>query len=444
MTMEPVMQETLLSIRNCLQVYQKESSTELPVLEDVSFDLQASEIVGLVGRSGSGKSTLLRIASGLIPASAGEIVWKGHILGGPTPEIAMVFQSFALFPWLTVQQNIALGLEAKRLPRAECERRCDDMIDLIGLNGYENALPKELSDSMQQRVGLARALVMRPDLLLMDEPFASLDMLTAENLRTDLIELWSERRLPTRAMMLATHNVEEAVLMCDRILLFSSNPGRVSHELTVPFPHPRNRDDAAFRQFVDEIYTLMTRRAPLVSEASLEPGVSSPAPNPMSLVLPSIPINVLVGLLETLAASPLNGRADLPHLAERLQMALDDLFPLGESLQLLELAELEDGDILMTEAGIRFVQADQDERREIMRTALVHHIPLIRSIRAVLDERSGHRTGADRFREELEATMSPSYAEQTLMTATNWARYTELFDFDEEADQFMLDRESAG
>ncbi len=190
------MQETLLSIRNCLQVYQKESSTELPVLEDVSFDLQASEIVGLVGRSGSGKSTLLRIASGLIPASAGEIVWKGHILGGPTPEIAMVFQSFALFPWLTVQQNIALGLEAKRLPRAECERRCDDMIDLIGLNGYENALPKELSDSMQQRVGLARALVMRPDLLLMDEPFASLDMLTAENLRTDLIELWSERRSP--------------------------------------------------------------------------------------------------------------------------------------------------------------------------------------------------------------------------------------------------------
>lgn len=437
------MQEILLSIRNCLQVYQKESSTDLPVLEDVSLDLHAGEIVGLVGRSGSGKSTLLRIASGLIPPSAGEIIWKQAPLGGPTPDIAMVFQSFALFPWLTVEQNIALGLEAKRLPRLDIEQRCDDMIDLIGLSGYENAFPKELSGAMQQRVGLARALVMQPDLLLMDEPFAALDMLTAENLRTDLIELWSEKRLPTRAMMLATHNVEEAVLMCDRILLFSSNPGRVSHELDVPFPHPRNRDDAEFRRFVDHIYTLMTRRAPIVSEASLDSG-SAPPPNPMALVLPSIPINVLVGLLETLAASPLNGRADLPHLAERLQMALDDLFPLGESLQLLELAELEDGDILMTEAGQRFVQGDQDERREIMRAALLHHIPLIRSIRAVLDERSGHRTGADRFREELEATMSPGYAEQTLMTATNWARYTELFDFDEEADQFMLDHEGAG
>lgn len=386
--MEPDMQEILLSIRNCLQVYQKESSTDLPVLEGVSFDLHAGEIVGLVGRSGSGKSTLLRIASGLIPPSGGEIIWKAAPLTGPTPEIAMVFQSFALFPWLTVQQNIMLGLEAKRLPRLECERRCDDIIDLIGLSGYENALPKELSGSMQQRVGLARALVMQPDLLLMDEPFSSLDMLTAENLRTDLIELWSEHRLPTRAMMLVTHNVEEAVLMCDRILLFSSNPGRVSHELVVPFPHPRNRDHAEFRHFVDHIYTLMTKRAPLVSEASLETGAPAPAPHPMALVLPPIPINVLVGLLESLAGAPLNGRADLPHLAERLQMALDDLFPLGESLQLLELAELEDGDILMTEAGMRFVQADQEERREIMRTALLHHIPLIRRyVRSLMNVR---------------------------------------------------------
>lgn len=437
------MQDTLLSIRNCLQIYQKQSSTDLPVLEDVSLEIRSGEIVGLVGRSGSGKSTLLRIASGLIPPNAGEIMWKGEALTGPTPDIAMVFQSFALFPWLTVQQNIVLGLEAKRLSRGECDERCDDAIDLMGLNGYENALPKELSGAMQQRVGLARALIMRPDLLLMDEPFAALDMLTAENLRTDLIELWSEKKLPTRAMMLVTHNVEEAVLMCDRILLFSSNPGRVSYELVVPFPHPRNRDDADFRHFVDHIYTLMTRRAPLISEATMENTVATPH-HPVPMVLPPIPINVLVGLLETLAAAPLNGRADLPHLAERLQMALDDLFPLGESLQLLDLAELEDGDILVTEAGLRFVSSDQEERREIMRTALLHHVPLIRSIRAVLDERTGHRTGAGRFREELEETMSPGYAEQTLTTATNWARYTELFDFDEEADQFMLDRETGG
>ncbi|AOX16993.1 ABC transporter ATP-binding protein [Kozakia baliensis] len=437
------MPDALLSIRDCRQTYHKESTAEVAVLEGVSLDLWEGEIVGLVGRSGSGKSTLLRIASGLITPSTGEVFWKGAPLSGPTPDIAMVFQSFALFPWLTVRQNVVLGLEAKRLPRSECDQRSEEIIDLIGLGGYENALPKELSGSMQQRVGLARALVMRPDLLLMDEPFSSLDVLTGENLRTDLIELWSERKLPIKSMMIVTHNVEEAVLMCDRILLFSSNPGRVSHELSVPFTHPRNRDDEAFRQFVDHIYTLMTRRAPLISEADVEVMPSAPT-NPMSLVLPPLPINLLVGLLETLAASPLNGRADLPMLAERLQMALDDLFPIGESLQLLELAELEDGDILLTEEGARFVHAEQDERKEIMRTAFLHDIPLIRAIRAVLDERPNHIAGAERFRDELENCMSPNYAQQTLQTAINWARYAELFDFDEEADQFLLDDEASG
>lgn len=433
----------LLSIQACRQTYPKESATDFAVLEDVNFDLRPGEIVGLVGRAGSGKSTMLRIASGLLAPSEGRIFWKGAPLTAPTPEIGLVFQNFALFPWLTAKQNVSLGLEAKRLPRAEREQLSDDIIDLLGLGGYDNAYPKELSGAMQQRVGLARALVMKPDLLLMDEPFSELDVLTAENLRTDLIELWSEKRLPIRSMMIATHNVEEAVLMCDRILLFSSNPGRISHELQVPFDHPRNRDDETFRLFVDHIYTLMTRRAPLVSEADEETGSTS-APSPMSIVLPALSINVLVGLMETLSAAPLNGRADLPLLAERLQMALDDLFPLGESLQLLTLAELEDGDILLTDDGLRFVQSEQDERKEIMRAALLHSIPLIRNIRAVLDERPNHIVGAERFRQELETCMSPGYAQQTLQTAINWSRYAELFDFDEEADQFSLDDESLG
>lgn len=429
----------LLTIRNCSQVYPKESSTQLAVLEDVTFDIRPGEIVGLVGRAGSGKSTLLRIASGLLKPTSGNVFWNGKPLTAPTTEIGLVFQSFALFPWLTAKQNITLGLEAQRLPKELCEERVDTIVDLIGLSGYENAYPKELSGAMQQRVGLARALVLKPELLLMDEPFAELDHLTAENLRTDLIELWSERRLPIQSVLLVTHNVEEAVLMCDRILLFASNPGRVSHELHVPFTHPRNRDDAEFRAFVDHIYTLMTRRAPLVSEADESVETVVIPSNPLSIVLPPLQINLMVGLMETLAMSPLDGRADLPLFAERLQMALDDLFPIGESLQLLGLAELEDGDILLTAEGQMFVQSDHDVRRETMRGALLHSIPLIRAIRTVLDERPNHTASADRFRRDLESCMSPSYAQQTLQTAVNWARYAELFDFDEEADQFKLD-----
>src|SRR6201746_100663 len=252
----------LIDVRSCRQAYHKDANADLVVLDDVNLTLHSGEIVGLLGRSGSGKSTLLRIVSGLLTPTSGQVSWRGAPLRGPAPGVAMVFQSFALFPWLTVQANVELGLEAKGVRRAERERLAEEAIDLIGLGGYENAYPKELSGGMRQRVGLARGLVVHPDLLLMDEPFSALDVLTAENLRTGLIELWSEQRLPVKSILIVTHNIEEAVLMCDRILVFSSNPGRVASEIIVPFPHPRNRHDPQFRQMVDDIYALMTRRAP--------------------------------------------------------------------------------------------------------------------------------------------------------------------------------------
>src|ERR1700728_585143 len=240
----------------------------------------------------------------------------------------MVFQSFALFPWLTVQENVELGLEARGVHRSERENRAEQAIDLIGLGGCESAYPKELSGGMRQRVGLARALVVHPDLLLMDEPFSALDVLTAETLRTDLIDLWSEGRLPVKSILMVTHNIEEAVLMCDRILVFSSNPGRVASELTVPFAHPRERLDPAFRQMVDDIYALMTRRAPVERKAAAAP------PHPLATPLPRVGINLMAGLMEALAAPPYDGRADLPALAATLHYEVDDLLPLGETLQL--------------------------------------------------------------------------------------------------------------
>ena len=428
------MDAPLLEVLGCRQSYHKDASADLVVLDDVNLTLREGEIVALLGRSGSGKSTLLRIVSGLLTPTAGQVSWRGKVVSGPTDGIAMVFQSFALFPWLTVQENVELGLEARGVPKVEREKRADDALDLIGLGGFSSAYPKELSGGMRQRVGLARALVVHPDLLLMDEPFSALDVLTAETLRTDLIELWSEGKLPVKSVLMVTHNIEEAVLMCDRILVFSSNPGRVASELTVPFPHPRNRLDPAFRQMVDDIYALMTRRAPAEPKAA-----AAPPPHPLSLVLERVGINLMAGLMEALAAEPYNGRADLPALAETLHYEVDELLPLGETLQLFRFAVLEEGDIMLTDAGRAFTQADVDGRRLLFAEALRAHVPLANMIRQVLDERWNHRASAVRFRDELEDHMSADYAEDTLRAVIGWGRYAELFSYDEEAEQFNLD-----
>lgn len=424
----------LLQARGVRQAYHKGASADVVVLDGVDLSLREGEIVGLLGRSGSGKSTLLRIVAGLLRPTRGEVLWRGRPLSGPAEGVAMVFQSFALFPWLTVQQNVELGLEARRVPRAERERRAEEAIDLIGLGGYERAYPKELSGGMRQRVGLARALVTHPDLLLMDQPFSELDVLTAETLRTDLIDLWSEGKLPVRSVLMVTHNIEEAVLMCDRILVFSADPGRVSSELRVPFAHPRNRLDPAFRRMVDDIYALMTRRAAAPRAA--------PAAAGLAMQLHPVSTNLLSGLLETLSGPPYAGRADLPALAEALQLELDELLPLGETLQLLGLAVLEEGDIRLLERGRRFVDADTDARKAIFGGALRANVPLVAQIRRVLEERPNHRAAAVRFRDELEDFMSPDYAEGTLRAAVSWGRYAELYGYDEDADQFFLDEEA--
>ncbi len=425
----------LLEVRNCRQAYHKEANTDLIVLEDANLALREGEIVALLGRSGSGKSTLLRIIAGLLKPSAGEVLWHGRHIEGPPDGIAMVFQSFALFPWLTVQENVELGLEARGMPRSDREERAEQAIDLIGLGGFESAYPKELSGGMRQRVGLARALVVHPDLILMDEPFSALDVLTAETLRTDLLDLWVEGKLPLKSMLIVTHNIEEAVLMADRILVFSSNPGRVAHEIRVPFKHPRNRLDPAFRTMVDDIYALMTRRPP---------------PGPMALTaatatiatpLPRVGTNLMAGLMETLADQPYNGRADLPALANALQLELDELLPLGEALQMLRFGELAEGDIILNDSGRRFVNTDTEQRKKIFAAALLENVPLVKAIRQVVDDRWNHRASAVRFRDELEDHMSPEYAEDSLRTAISWGRFAELFSYDEEAETFSLPEE---
>ncbi|CAN7707962.1 nitrate/sulfonate/bicarbonate ABC transporter ATP-binding protein [Phyllobacterium sp. LjRoot231] len=424
----------LIDIRNVCRSFKKGSGNEMVVLDDVDLSIKEGEIVGLLGRSGSGKSTLLRIIAGLISPSSGEAKCRGAAIQGPPIGISMVFQSFALFPWLTVLQNVELGLEAQNVDRAERRKRALAAIDLIGLDGFENAYPKELSGGMRQRVGFARALVVHPDLLLMDEPFSALDVLTAETLRTDMIDLWIEGRLPIKSVLIVTHNIEEAVLMCDRVLIFSSNPGRVAQELKVGLPHPRNRLDPLFRQLVDNIYARMTQRAePRAPSMEGIPGTG------MGMILNHVSTNVLAGLIEALAGAPYNGRADLPVLAGTLQLEADELFHLGEALQLLRFAQLSEGDLVLTEAGKRFAHLETDARKKLFAEHLITYVPLMGLIRRVLDERPTHTAPAARFRNELEDFMTEYYADETLKTVVSWARYAELFAYDEQAELFSLE-----
>jgi NitT/TauT family transport system ATP-binding protein len=426
----------LLDVSHVSQTYSKGSGeTGAPVLQDVSLTLKTGEIVGLLGRSGCGKSTLLRIIAGLAHPTAGKVVLAGKSIDGPAEGVAMVFQSFALFPWLTVLDNVEIGLRAQSVPLDETRKRALQAIDVIGLDGYESAYPKELSGGMRQRVGFARALVVQPQILLMDEPFSALDVLTAETLRTDLLDLWGEGRIPIKSILMVTHNIEEAVLMCDRVLVLASNPGRVAAEIAIPLSQPRDRLDPEFRQLVDKIYALMTQR-PEPKPAGREAVAQGSG---LGLALPLVSTNSLAGMLEEIAAPPYNGQADLPHLADSLQLEIDDLFPLGETLQLLHLAEFAEGDIKLASIGRRFVDMDVDQRKKLFGELLLAHIPLAAHIKRVLDERPSHRAPATRFREELEDYMSEDYAERTLRAIINLARYGELFAYDENARAFSYE-----
>ena len=427
---------TILDVDKVSQVFSTGSGeARAPVLSDVSMRMRTGEIVALLGRSGSGKSTLLRIISGLTRPTEGTVKIEGEPVDGPAKEVAMVFQSFALFPWLDVLDNVEIGPRSNGVPLDETRKRALKAIDTIGLDGFESAYPKELSGGMRQRVGFARALVMQPKILLMDEPFSALDVLTAETLRTDLLDLWQEGRMPIKAILMVTHNIEEAVLMADRILVLSSNPGRIASEIPVTIPHPRDRLDPGFRDLVEKIYALMTQRPDPTKPATRE----AAAAVGLGLALPRVSTNSLAGMLEEIAAPPYDGKADLPHLADSLQLEIDELFPLGETLQLLRLAEFEEGDIKLTPLGRRFVDMDVDQRKKALGDQVLAHVPLASHIKRVLDERPTHRAPATRFREELEDYMSEDYAERTLRAIINLGRYGELFAYDENSQTFSYE-----
>lgn len=425
----------IVEVKNLRHYYRKGSGGDFLVLDDINLSLYEDEIVCLLGRSGSGKSTLLRCISGLIKPSEGNILMNEEPLTGPRQGLGMVFQSFALYPWLTVLENVELGLEALRLSKEESHKRAFNAIDLIGLDGNESAYPRELSGGMQQRVGLARALVVKPFLLLMDEPFSALDVLTAEVLRADLIDLWIEGQLTIQSILMVTHNIEEAVLMADRIILFGANPGRIIDEINVTLPQPRNRNAPDFRALVDDIYDKMIEKA-----INVPPRETNFAGTGIGMVLPYVSTNIIQGFAETLS-SIYQGRADLPNIADYLALdsAAGEFLIIAETLQLFRFCELDGADVHLTPKGQEFTAGTIDERKKIFKDHLRKYIPLAARIRSVLEERKDHAAPFNRFRTELEDYMPEESAEETLKTVIAWARYGELFAYDEQKGMLYIE-----
>jgi NitT/TauT family transport system ATP-binding protein len=430
----------LIEVDHIFKTYPVADRGERLVLDDLNFRLVPGEIVAVLGKSGSGKSTFLRLIAGLSEPSNGEVRYRGDPVRGPVRGAGMVFQSFALFPWLTVLGNVELGLEALNVPKEERRKRAEAAIDLIGLDGFESAYPKELSGGMRQRVGFARALVINPDVLLLDEPFSALDVLTAETLRGDLVDLWHDRKIPTQSILMVSHNIEESVEMADRILVFSSDPGRIRAEIRVPLPRPRDWNSPGFRSIVDQVYTLLTTTpgGAAGKRARGEPGAVADGQE-FAIRIPDAPTQQLSALIDTLMEDRYKGRADLPDLAEYQNLAVDDLFVLLDGMQLLGFAQVGGGDVELTPAGKAFSDAEMDDRKAMFRDHLLRNVPLAAHIQKVLQERPNHRAPASRFLTELEDHMSEEWANDTLERLINWGRYAEIFAYDYDTETFRLE-----
>ncbi|MEH2057696.1 MAG: nitrate/sulfonate/bicarbonate ABC transporter ATP-binding protein [Nostoc sp.] len=429
--------EDLIVLRGVRKSYQQPNGQQIVILENINLELRPGEIVALLGPSGSGKSTLMRIIAGLIPASQGEVIYHNHPLVGLNPGVAIVFQSFALYPWLTVLENVELGLKAKGEPPDPRRQKALRMIDIIGLDGFENAYPKELSGGMRQRVGFARALAVEPELLCMDEPFSALDVLTAENLRFELLDLWLERRIPTKAILIVTHGIEEAVILADRIIVLGRNPGRVRADLSVTLPHYRDRKHPSFQALVDQVYTIITNPDLETIEAAAPVSPQQPKPEPKYQSLPAVRIGSIAGLLELLEDRQ---EKDLYRLAQELQLEVDDILPIVEAAKLMDFVELAQGDISLTPVGLQFIAGSIDDRKQLVRSQLLANIRLVQQIHRLLQAKNNQRIPEELVLDILESHFSPQEAERQLKTAIDWGRYAEIYSYDEPSGQIFLEQ----
>jgi NitT/TauT family transport system ATP-binding protein len=431
--------------------YPQADGTRIQVVGLTNLAIEPGKIVALLGPSGCGKSTLLRILTGLSEPTSGTLLWHGKPLDGQMPNVAIVFQSFALFPWLTVLENVEAPLEAKGVAAVERHKRALRTLDTVGLDGFETAYPKELSGGMKQRVGFARALVVEPEVLFMDEPFSALDVLTAENLRGELLELWLNKKMPASAIFIVTHNIEEAVMLADRVMVLGRNPARIRSDFNIRLKHPRDRKSARFVELVDYIYKVMTEPdiehalpdAETTAEIILPKGgltkgalkdalkkQEAPLRTSKYQMLPHARVGGIAGLVELLHDR--GGREDLFRLSEELVMDVEDLLPILEACVLLGFATLKEGDVQITPQGVIFADADIQQRKVLFRQAVLDHVTILKQIDSILKRKSDHSIADEFFHDILDEHFSEDEVQRQFETAMNWGRYAEIFDYDRE------------
>lgn len=415
---------TLLEVRSVNQSYGS-GTRRFTAVQNINLSMKEGEFVALVGPSGCGKSTLLRIITGLNKPTSGVVLYRDNVLTGVNPHATIVFQTFALFPWLTVQQNVELALKVRGVSPAERTKRAAALLDKVGLGGFENAYPRELSGGMRQKVGFARAMAVEPELLCLDEPFSALDVLSAEALRGELLELWTAGDIPTKAILMVTHNIEEAIILADRIVVMGKEPGHIVADMKVDLPQPRHRKSPEFIAKVDLIYaTLAGQTEPEQVEMGTAPGEPG-----RTRTLPDVHVSDLAGLLEALAEKP-GDRADIYQLVEELKVESDHLFLLTEASELLGFATVAQGDINLTALGQTFVDASILARKEIFSTR-IRRLPMFRWLLNMLDKADSHLLETDVIQSALELEFPSEIAEQQVDVAVNWGRYSELLQYDD-------------
>jgi NitT/TauT family transport system ATP-binding protein len=431
------MQQIIIRAEQVEKYYAQPSENRIQVISPTDLSISEGEIVALLGPSGSGKSTLLRMLTGLSTPSAGQVYWHEKPVAETQVNVAIVFQSFALFPWLTVVENVEAPLKARGMEPAERRKRALKMLDTVGLDGFQAAYPKELSGGMRQRVGFARALVVEPEVLFMDEPFSALDVLTAENLRSELLELWQNKTIPTRSIFIVTHNIEEAVLLADRIIVLGRNPGHVRTDFKVALAHPRERKAAAFTQLVDYIYKVLTQPEAKPPALPLTPE-GKPVRDQRQMhyqMLPHARPGGIAGLLEILLDH--NGKDDIYRLADDLAFEIDDLLPIVDAAQLLGFLKVTEGDAAITPTGAEYANSEILRQKELFRIAAVENVLLLRQIVRAIEAKSDKSVPEEFFHDMLDEQFSEDETLRQLETAINWGRYAELFDFDASRRRFL-------
>jgi NitT/TauT family transport system ATP-binding protein len=425
----------IIEARQIEKGFERPGGGEMQVIAPTDLSVEPGMITALLGPSGSGKSTLLRMLSGLTIPTRGEVLWHGRPMAQSDPNVAIVFQSFALFPWLTVIDNVEVPLLARGLPHSQRHRRALKTLGSVGLRGFENAYPKELSGGMKQRVGFARALAVEPEILFMDEPFSALDVLTAENLRGELLELWIGKKIPTRSIFIVTHNIEEAVLLADRVIVLGRYPAGIRADFRIPLSQPRERNAAEFLLYVDYIYKLMTEPD---LEAAAAPTAAGPAAKRQFQRLPHARPGGIGGLLELL--NDRGGKEDLYHVADELQMEVDDLLPIVEASVLLAFAKSDKGDVEITPEGKAFAEADISTRKTLFREAVLAHVSLLKQMHNALHSKADHAMPLEFFRDILDEHFASDETQRQIDTALDWGRYADIFEYDSASDRLTLHR----